>query len=294
MKTDNGLTYKIPLLAALAAVLIAVPLRVYQYFKIIDPETGFYNSVDFSVYIMYIILGAAMVISIVMPYLKHKEMMPVSVCKKNPGYLAVSLIMAVGVIIDSAIMLVDYFELYSESVNAIYQTTSQYISNQGGTILLIQAITGIIAAIYFFISGITVGVGSSDGSKLKVLALAPTVWCIFRLLYRFKRTISFTNVSDLMLELFMIVFSMMFFLAFAQVTAKVDSQAVFWKIFSYGIPAAIFAVVCFIPRLIVIITGRGDMLSQHYTLHMCDITLAVFISYNLITRARTLKAAAKK
>lgn len=294
MKTDNSLTYKIPLFSALLAVLIAVPLRVYQYFKIIDPETGFYNNVDFSVYIMYFILGASMIISIIMPYLKHKDMIPVSVCKKDPGYLAVSLIMAVGVIIDSAIMLVNYFELYSDGMASVYQTTSQYISNQGGTILLIQAILGIVAAVYFFVSGLTVGIGTSDGSKLKVLALAPTVWCIFRLLYRFKRTISFTNVSDLMLELFMIVFSMMFFLAFAQVIAKVDGQTVFWKIFSYGVPAATFALVCFIPRLIVIITGHADMLSKHYSLHISDITFAIFVAYNLITRARTIKASAKK
>ena len=42
MKSKSDVIYKLPLLVSLCALLVAVPLRVYQYFKVLEPETGFY------------------------------------------------------------------------------------------------------------------------------------------------------------------------------------------------------------------------------------------------------------
>ena len=49
MKSKSDVIYKLPLLVSLCALLVAVPLRVYQYFKVLEPETGFYSTIDFSV-----------------------------------------------------------------------------------------------------------------------------------------------------------------------------------------------------------------------------------------------------
>ena len=155
-------------------------------------------------------------------------------------------------------------------------------------------VSGAVAAVYFFVYGLTVGIGSSDGSKLKILALAPVIWCIFKLLYRFKRTISFVNVSDLLLELFEIVFMMLFFLALAQTVAKIDAPAVFWKLYAYGIPAAMFALICFLPRFIVMITGNSELLNAHHGVSYSDFGVALYIVYNLLTRAKAQTAETEK
>lgn len=285
MKNKSDVIYKLPLLASLCALLVAVPLRVYQYFKVLEPETGFYSKIDFSVYTMYILLGAAMLIGIIIPMINKKKMIVVTSVKKSPAFLVVSLLLAVTLIFDSACQLMDYFDLY-DVANSSGTAVADYVKSQGGSLLLLQSVSGAVAAVYFFVSGLSVGLGNSDGSKLKILALTPVLWCIFKLLYRFKRTISFINVSDLMLELFEIVFLMIFFLALAQTVAKIDAKTVFWKNFAYGVPAVMFALICFLPRFIVMISGNSELLNAHHGISYSDLGVAVYIIYNILSRAK--------
>lgn len=283
MKNKMKKSYLTAMCATLAALLISVPLRIYQYFNIIEPQTGFYSKIDASVYVMYAVLAAAFICAM---FVSRKKNEDDGIRRRSPMFLCVSIIMAIGVIVDSASQLIAYFELYSEATGANALSVSEYISAQGGTLLLLQAVFGCLSAVYFFVFGLTVGFGNSDGSKFRLFALVPVIWCIFRLLYRFKRTISFTNVSDLLLELFMLVFSLLFFLAYAQVTTKVDGSSVYWKLFACGLPASLFALVCFIPRFIIVVTGKSEMLADGYGVCFSDLTLAVFVAYNLISRAR--------
>lgn len=285
MKNKSDVIYKLPLFASLCALLVAVPLRVYQYFKVLEPDTGFYSKTDFSVYAIYILLGAAMLIGVIVPMINKKKMIAVPSVKKSPVFLVVSIVLAITLIIDSAGQLMDYFDLY-DVANTSGTAVSDYVKSQGGSLLLLQSVSGAVAAVYFFISGLSVGLGNSDGSRLKLLALTPVLWCIFKLLYRFKRTISFINVSDLLLELFEIVFLMIFFLALAQTTAKIDVKAIFWKNFAYGVPAAMFALMCFLPRLIVMISGNSELLNAHHGIAFSDLGVAVYIIYNLLSRAK--------
>ena len=289
MKNKTDIIYKLPLFVSLLALLVAVPLRVYQYFKVLEPETGFYSSNDISVYVMYILLGAAMLLSVLIPLINKKKLITVTSVKKSPVFLVFSLILAVTIIIDSAGQLMNYFDLY-DAASAAGGTVTEYVKNQGGTFLLLQAVSGAVAAVYFFVSGLSVSLGNSDGSRLKILGLTPVLWYIFKLLYRFKRTISFTNVSDLMLELFAIVFLMMFFFALAQTVAKIDAQTVFWKIFAYGVPAAMFALMCFLPRFIVMIIGKSELLNTHYGVSYSDLGVAAYIIYNLLSRTKARTA----
>lgn len=285
MKNKSDVIYKLPLFASLCALLVAVPLRVYQYFKVLEPDTGFYSKTDFSVYAIYILLGAAMLIGVIIPMINKKKMIAVPSVKKSPVFLVVSIVLAITLIIDSAGQLMDYFDLY-DVANSSGTAVSDYVKSQGGSLLLLQSVSGAVAAVYFFVSGLSVGLGNSDGSRLKLLALTPVLWCIFKLLYRFKRTISFINVSDLLLELFEIVFLMIFFLALAQTTAKIDVKSIFWKNFAYGVPAAMFALMCFLPRLIVMISGNSELLNAHHGIAFSDFGVAVYIIYNLLSRAK--------
>ncbi len=285
MKGKSDIIYKFPLFCSLFALIAAVPLRVYQYFKILEPETGFYNKIDFSVYVIYILLGIAMVIGIAIPLINRKRIITVSQPKKSSVFLVVSIILAVTLIIDSATQLVGYFDLYEQAVSSSAQVT-QYVKDQGGNILLIQSVFGAIAAIYFFVTGLAVGIGNSDGTKFKVLAFAPVLWCIFKLLYRFKRTISFVNVSDLLLELFAIVFLMLFFLAFSQVVSAIDASDVYWKLYAYGVPTVTFSLMCFLPRFIVMAVGHSDLLCTHHGISYSDLGVAIYIIYALLSRAK--------
>lgn len=285
MKNSKNLVYKVPLFATLTAVLIAVPLRVYQYFKLINPETGFYDDSDFSVVILYIVLALAMFTCIGYSYIKNKTIKPVYSNKSSMGFIVMNIVMGAGICTDAFSMISDYLELYSSNTGN-YINVSEYVSAQGGSLMLIQAVMGILSAIYFVVSGLS-SLNKFNAPKLKFLALMPVAWCIFRLLFRFKRTISFINVSDLLLELFMIVFVMMFFLAFAQVNSKIDADSVFWKLYAYGFPAVMFSIICFLPRFILLVTGSGEQLNPVYLPNFSDLTFAVYATYICISASKT-------
>ena len=102
MKSKSDVIYKLPLLVSLCALLVAVPLRVYQYFKVLEPETGFYSTIDFSVYIIYALLGIAVITAIAIPLINRKKMITVASVKKSPVFLVLSLILAVTIITSSS------------------------------------------------------------------------------------------------------------------------------------------------------------------------------------------------
>ena len=297
MFKNNDLKCTVPLFAALAALLIAVPLRVYQYIRLINPGTGFYDEVNAAVYIFFAVLAIAVAVGIFIPFSRKNTLRLVPVSSKSTGFAVVSLLFAVALIVDSASQLMDYFDLFTKGAEMGTMVVKDYISAQGGTLLLLQAITGALSAVYFFVTGVTVGLGNSDSSKYKLLALLPVIWCIFRLLYRFKRTISFINVSDLLLELFLIVFSLLFLFSLAQLNSKIDTydedssmKSVFWTVFGYGIPAALLALTIFLSRLAIVISGNSEQLNELYGVNVSDFAFAIFTVYTCIS---TLKAESK-
>lgn len=286
-KRTNSTLVTIPFIASLAALLVAVPIRVYQYLKLINPTTGFFDETDFSIFVLYGIIALAMLICIVISYINHKSLQPVAIGKNSKAFLAVSLLMALGTAIDCVSLIAEFSDLADKApINISREFLFEYISSQGGTLTLIEAVFAAISAFYFVLSGLS-SINDNDGKpKFKILALSPVVWCVFRLLYRFKRTIAFINVSDLFIELFSIVMAMVFFLALAQIRSKIDADSIFWKIYAYGLPAAVLALVCFVPRLILVVTGNSDMINPLHSLRISDLTFAVYAIYICVSATK--------
>lgn len=286
---DNNIIYKIPLFSILLAALVCIPLRVYQYCKLINPTTGFYDGVNITVYVVYAVLAICIAVCAGFAFIRRKSIKPVDVDCFSKGFSTVSIIMALGVAVESFSVLSDYLSLFSSSGSS-YISVAEYASSQGGTIMLAQAVAGILATVYFAISGFA-AINKTLLPKIRLFTIIPVIWCIFRLLFRFRRTISFVNVSDLLLELFAIVFTMAFFLALAQVIAKIDSDTIFWKIFAYGFPAVILSLICFIPRFILILTGNSEQLNPLYGANLCDLTFAIYAVYICITAVKAKTSA---
>ena len=53
-----------------------------------------------------------------------------------------------------------------------------------------------------------------------------------------------------------------------------------------GIPAAMFALMCFLPRFILMVTGKSELLNDHYGVSYSDLGAAAYIIYNLLSRAK--------
>ncbi|MBQ8782929.1 MAG: hypothetical protein IJZ57_04070 [Clostridia bacterium] len=283
MKAKKDFPFLTLFIAAAASIVIFLPLRVYQYFEVLEPETGFYQLKDFSVYFMYAVMLFVSVFSIVTSLVNKKSLKNIDRFSVKGG-AAVYAIAALGFVADACSHALKFIEVYNSYIYNFQQTVFEHLSKEGGGIFLAQALFAIVSALYFFALAAGTAAKKDVSSSLKFIALAPSLWAAMRLLHRFKSTISFTNVSDLLLELFAVVFAMMFFYAFAQTMSKVDKGESYWKIFAYGIPAGVFGIACFVPRAVLSVIGQGDLIPDGYAPEICDFTVAVMILAVLISK----------
>ena len=99
---------------------------------------------------------------------------------------------------------------------------------------------------------------------------------MFRLLYRFMTKISFTVVSELLLELVMLAFMMLFFMSFARISSQICQKGEMKKAMRYGLVAAMICAVLGLTRLIVTVGGKTELLPSGFNFSLADLTFAVF------------------
>ncbi|MBQ2902862.1 MAG: hypothetical protein IJE48_00540 [Clostridia bacterium] len=259
-----------------AAAIIALPLRVFHSFTLIEGTTGFYSDTDWSVTALYAVLVIAVLAILVFGFLKRKKLDFSLEAVKRPGLSWLSLIAACGILIDA----------YS-SFTAFMSTDTDMITGKpesSGIVFLVQSIFAVLSAIYFIMLWLTYLKGKTSGSEIRLLALAPVIWNILRLVARFMRTISYIRVPELLFEMIAISFIILFFNSFAQVNAGLGEKNSEWKIGAYGLPAALMALICFIPRLVITLSGNTDLLYAQSSLQFCDLGIALFIIAAVLTR----------
>lgn len=274
MKSITKSGFGTGILIFVAAAIIALPIRTLQYFTVLESDTGFFAQNDWSVYALAIVSGAAILAALLLGFIKRKSLDYSLEVTKRPGQGILSFTAAAGFLMNAV----------ETIVNLLNSNDFSQEEKASELILGIQAVFAILSAIYFLALGTSYLSGKSNGSEYRLISLAPVVWSTFRLVFRFTRTISYIRVSDLMLEMIMLVFFIMFFMAFAQINSRVDGDNKEWKIAAYGLPAALLALLCFVPRFIVMITGNADLLNEQSPAEYCDFGVALFIISTVLTR----------
>lgn len=260
------------------AAIIAIPLRILQFFTVMEGGTGFYSETNWSVYLLFGIVAAAVLALIVFGLSKRKKLEYSLEASKRPGLSALALVAAGG----TALSTYDCIIKFMTKETVITSTDSPV--DGAKLVLLLEGIFALLSAVYFILLWLTYLKGTSNGSKIRLLALAPVIWSIFRIVTRFMRTISYIRVSELLFEMLMIAFLILFFMAFAQANTGIAAEKVEWKIGAYGLSAALFALICFVPRLIVMISGNSHLFYAESSVEFCDLGVALFIIGTVLTR----------
>lgn len=278
------------LIAAAALSLCALlPLRVYQVTTLIDPETGFFTADSFTIPLFYAVLAVVCVAVLLLSFLSEKANRTRSIHAKNRSLGIISAITALTVMFDAVIQVTEFV-----SINAGYDANAlmshaQYLSKSGATALLFEAIFGFLAGVFFWIYTISCFTKELKMPGFQILSISPVAWEICRIIVRFVRKISFVNVSDLLLELFMIVFMITFLMAFAQIVTKVTPEVAAWRLYGCGVPAALIAFLVCVPRLFLMVIGHSDSIVEGHPLQLCDFALALFIPVFLHSTALAKK-----
>lgn len=282
-------------LIAIAALSMCVllPLRVFHVTTLIDPETGFFNEESFTVPLFYAV-GAVVILAIlVLSFLNSKATRARNCVVKSKTLGVVSVLTALGITFDSVMSTIEFMQLngdYSIASNGVKYTT--YLTQSGAAALITEGITGILAAFFFCIYAVSCFKKEHKLSSFALLSITPVLWAIARIVFRFLEKISFVNISDLLLELVMLAFMIMFMLTFAQVVTGSSPEVCAWRLFGCGLPAAMVAFLVAMPKIFLIVTGHPELMVEGYELELCDIALAVFIPLFLYNTSTAKKEAA--
>ena len=262
---------------AALSLCVLLPLRVFHVAKLIEPETGFYAENNWSIWVFYLLCAAVILYLMASSFMSSRINRVRNCMTKNRVLGIVSLLTGAAVMYDAVYEMLRFLDLFGAYDPYTGDATLSYLTKNGGTALLFGAVFAALSAVFFLVYALSCFKRSIRMSAFRVLSVAPVVWSICRIIFRFVTKISFVNVSDLLLELFMLVFVVSFTLAFAQVVTNVTPEICAWRLFGCGLPGALLAFLVSVPRLIMLVLFHSDRIVAAHPLAPCDLMLSVFI-----------------
>ena len=253
------------------AVIAGVVMRFIQMSKFIDPETGFYTGGGVLNVIFYAVIAVALLAFCAVSFFSA------DVKKLEIGNDSHKLA-GIGTRLFAISLLWDSFYSFFAGIYSAGSSTAGYtgIMKSGTLPLILQSVFALFSAVYFFILASDFSKGTAKAYKRKILATAPVCWAGARLIFRFLRQISFVQVSDLLLELVMIAFMVMFFMALAQTASGVYRDTFKWRIPAFGLSAALIGAVLNVPRLVFTFIN-GSLINSDHTFSLADFIFVIFI-----------------
>ncbi len=256
-------------------LLAALPVRVFQLFSIVETDTGFYTTNDSTVTFLYVILGVFCALTIGLSYLSSEIPSPRLPVGKNKLIGTASAILGVGLLWNVAGDIINILKSMSAKFSLIGEGLfSQLFSEQGGFVIILKTIAAFLGAVYLFVFCVSHFEGRASYKDQKVLAIMPMFWAMCSLITCLMQEISYIRVSELMLEMSLYVFAMLFLMNFARVSSGIANKGVMWQIFGFGLPAAMFGTLVSIPRLVLFLMGREFV--RDYPFDLSSLAMAAF------------------
>lgn len=267
-KTNSAACGKFQILALVVfalGLIGAMPLRCYQLLHMLNNTTGFYLTTNFTIPLLNGIVAGVLVLAVLISYLGRNTITrPIG---RNIPLAVVTYLFA--------------FSLIADGINKLFEASFNGFKLHDGFILA-QGGFALLSSVFFIIVGISFTAGTDTFIRRGLLAVSPVFWAISRILQRFSVAIDFKNVSELLYELSMLCLAMLFFLAFARVYVNTEGAKMSWRIFAFGVPAALFAFLCSLPRYFVKFIGMPERLVQNSPPEIADLCMAIFITAVLI------------
>lgn len=282
----EGITLPAILFAIVAVV--AIPLRTYQYFSNIEASTGFYIEKDAIIWVLYALMAVCFVFSVGYSFIKSKAFVLDFKHERRLGCGILSALLAVLTLGDALRCFNRTFDLRLDFIleaqypDMLEPERAKIVES----VVNLEGLTAIAAAVFFIVSAISFISGKSVAEKFRLLSLTPVIWCVARIVYRFSITISYLRVSQLTIEMFMLILDILFFMTYAQTNSKVNAKGLEWKLIAYGFPAALLSLLSFIPQFIVLVADKKELLYMYSVPCYCDFAIALFILSILISRIR--------
>ena len=273
--SSSAVKMKYLLFVFAAAVLVSLPTRVYQLLALVDTTNGFFKESDVTIPVLY---GVAIVFGLLfmaLSFISKEVPSPKLPAGKNAVLGIASFVMVVGLGADMLGILKKIVPANQGNVAIFINLFKANLSKNGGTFTILEFVFAFFAIIYFLVFAISHLNGKASYKEFKLLALAPLCWSMTVLVTKLMNAISFIKVSELLFEIFMFVFVMLFFLTFARISSGVFTEDSMWGIYGYGLTAALLASIVTVPRIVIALVGLDAVAGNEF--NFAHLTTFVFI-----------------
>ena len=296
--SSNAIRMKHIVAIFILSMVAALPLRVYQLLVMVNPENGFFENSNFAVPALYIIAFVFAALMVVLSFFSKGIPAPKITEGKNFVLGVVSLVLSVGFVLDviNIMQTITPQTAYGFNSYASQSLVAAFIKENGGVFLIVQLVSAVLSALYFLIFGVSYFEGKATYKKIPLLSLVPVLWGMSILISKLMKPVSFITVSELLFEIFALVFIMIFFLTFARVSTGVFTENGMWSVFGCGFAAALFGGIITIPRLVAAFVGLAPVTGHPFSItHFCVeifIVVALFslLGFGFKTGAKNLES----
>ena len=253
--SSSAVKMKYLLFVFAAAVLVSLPTRVYQLLALVDTTNGFFKESDVTIPVLYGVVVVFGLLFLALSYVSKEVPSPKLPTGKNPILGVASFVMVAGLGWDMFKTLTEVVPLNQGNAGIFLSLLRNNLVENGGMFTILQFVLAFFAIVYFLVFAISHLNGKASYKEFKILALSPLCWSMTILIKGLMNAISFIKVSELLFEIFMFVFVMLFFLTFARISSGVFTENSMWGIYGYGLTASLLAAIVTIPRLVIMIVG---------------------------------------
>lgn len=275
------MSHLVVLFAVMAVSGLAI--RTYQLLVMVNPTNGFFENANFTVPVLYGILAVGCVLFLALSFLSKNVPAPKLIEGRNIPLGLASFLAAIGFVWDIIVVARDVLPDMGIGMNsAVYDgLLSNYVKANGGVFVVLQFVFAVLSVFYFIVFGMSHFEGKATYKKISLLSIAPGCWAMFVLVSKLMKAVSFITVSELLFEIGMLVFTMLFFLTFARIVSGVFTVNSMWCTYGCGFPAAIFAGLISVPRGIILAVGRETVEGNDFS--FTHLFLFVFITVYIIS-----------
>lgn len=273
--SSSAVKMKYLLFVFAAAVLVSLPTRVYQLLALVDASNGFFKESDVTVPVLYAIVVVFSLLFLILSFISKEVPSPKLPAGKNPILGIASFVITAGLGWDMFATLGEIIPVNQGSAGIFISLLRNNLAQAGGAFTILKFVFAFFAIIYFIVFGISHLNGKASYKEFKLLALSPLCWSMTMLVTKLMNAISFIKVSELLFEIFMFVFVMLFLLTFARISSGVFTEDSMWGIYGYGLTASLLAAIVTIPRIVILVVGLDAV--EGYEFNFAHFALLVFI-----------------
>jgi len=278
------------------STLLLVILRTLQLTRFIDSETGFFTGGAFVNTLLYILIAGLCIYFTAVSFLSEDGKRVELAAVKDKGASVAAIIFGISLIYDSLSSFFDSIVIFDDISVGSFENGAETFKTLMATGTLpyaLQSLFAVLSAVYVFLLAKSFSKGSLSAHNHKYLALSPIAWVAFKIITRFVKQISYIKVSDLFLELIMLAFMILFFVALAQVMSGVYSDDSRWRITALGLSSALVSLCVNVPRLVLGVFAK-EFVNKEYPFNFADAAFAAFAVLVALAAVKALTKSSEK